>query len=182
MNATRYAACLWPGLPELWYRGEWSGLPAAMSFAGALNFLLVSRFIYPEWLQPSLVRIACWVAVGVWIMLVTRSIHRLPALLYPRAVGPGPDPFPRAHRLYLQGSWGEAEGVLAECLQIDARDCQALLLRAAIYRRTERWEAAELTLDLLDRLESADPWGLERERERERLQRAQGGASEAPPT
>ena len=178
MDTSRYAICLWPGLPELWHRGKWSGLPAAVVFAGSLNFLLVARFIYPEWLQPSLVKIACWVAVGVWIMVVARTINRLPQLLHPRIAAGTPDRYPQAHQMYLRSQWHECEAILAEMLEIDSRDCPALLMLAAVYRKTERWEAARMALESLGRLETADAWWQERDLEFKRLQEAIENKSE----
>ena len=148
-------------------------MPAAILFAACLNFLLVARFIYPEWLIPSLVRIACWVAVAVWISLVVRQMGQLPALLQPRSVADTPDPFPQARDLFLQAQWAEAEAKLAHCLEIDPRDCQALLMLAAVYRHTERFAAAQHALDMLRRLETADHWGLECQTEQRKLDRAQ---------
>lgn len=171
MDISRYIVCLWPGLPELWYRGRWSGLPAAIMFACCVNFLIVARFIYPEWLVPALVRVACWVGIGVWGMLVVRAAGRLPALLHPRAISETPDAFPEARRLYLCGQWPEAEAVLASCLEIDARDSQAMLLLASVYRQTGRFDAAQRSLDQLSRLETGDAWWLEVAAERQRLQR-----------
>jgi tetratricopeptide (TPR) repeat protein len=139
-------------------------------FAVAVNFLIVARFVYPEWLAASLVRVACWVGVGVWIMLVVRAAGRLPALLYPRAVSEVPDAFPLAQQHFLRGDWAEAEAVLSGCLEVDPRDCQALLMLAATYRFTGRLDAALRTLDLLGRLETGDPWWLECAAQRRRLQ------------
>ncbi len=173
MDASHYVTCLWPGLPELWFRGRWSGLPAALLFAASLNFLLVARWIYPEWLIPSLVRIACWVAVGVWVMCVIRQLGRLPGLLEPRLTNDAADTFPAARDLYLRGDLVEAEANLAQCLEIDSRDCQALLLLAAIYRQTGRFQAAKQTNQMLSKLETADGWWLECQTEREKLQRAE---------
>lgn len=171
MDATKYIVCLWPGLPELWYRGRWSGLPAAVMFAICLNFLIVARFIYPEWLVPALVRVACWVGVGVWGMLVVRAAGRLPALIHPRATSDSPDAFPQARQHYLRGQREEAEAVLVGCLEIDPRDSQAMLLLACIYRQTGRFEAAQRCLDQIGRLETGDGWWLECAAERERLRR-----------
>lgn len=172
MDASNYATCLWPGLPELWYRGRWSSLPAAIVFAVAVNFLLVARFIYPEWLQPSLVKIACWVGVAVWIMLVVRGVQRLPGLLMPRVTAGKADTFADARGFYLQGQWSECEAILADCLEIDQRDSQALLMLASVYRQTGRLEAADQALTALARLETADGWWFEVQQERGRLQRA----------
>lgn len=178
MDATRYLVCLWPGLPELWYRGRWAGFPAALMFAGCLNFLIVARFMYPEWLSPSLIRVACWIGVVVWFMLVARSVSGLAALLHPRAVVEEPDQFPVAQRHYLAGQLEESEAALATCLELDSRDCQAHLMLASVYRLTGRYEAAKRTLETLKRLETADHWWLECAAEQRRLERYVEAATE----
>lgn len=173
MDASCYLTCLWPGLSELWYRGRWSALPAAVAFGVALNALLVARFLYPEWLAPSLVRFACWIGVAIWLVLAFRAAGRLPALLQPRRASETPDRFAEAWQEYLRGRWHEAEAMLAGCLEVDPRDCQSLLLLAGVYRHTERFEAAAETLRQLSRLETADAWWLERQAEEKRLARHQ---------
>lgn len=173
MDASCYLTCLWPGLSELWYRGRWSALPAAVAFGVALNGLLVARFVYPEWLAPSLVRFACWIGVAMWLVLAFRAMGRLPALLQPRRAAAAPDQFAEAWKEYLRGRWHEAEAMLASCLEVDPRDCQSLLLLAGVYRHTERYEAATETLKQLSRLETADAWWLERQAEEKRLARDQ---------
>ena len=50
MEAKHYATCLWPGMADIWWRGRLSALPIAIAFALALNLLLVTRYIYPEWM------------------------------------------------------------------------------------------------------------------------------------
>ncbi|MEL7338384.1 MAG: hypothetical protein AAFN70_19505, partial [Planctomycetota bacterium] len=69
MNTHAYLACLWPGLPELWYRGRPSGFPAAIAFAASINVLLVALFIYPQWLSPTLVRVGCLAGTILWACL-----------------------------------------------------------------------------------------------------------------
>lgn len=180
MDASCYLTCLWPGLAELWYRGRWSALPSAVAFGVALNSLLVARFVYPEWLAPSLVRLACWIGVAIWLVLTLRAASRLPALLRPRSVPETRDRYSEAWKEYLQGRWHEAEAVLAACLEVDPRDCQSLLLLAGVYRHTDRFEAAENTLKQLSRLETADAWWLERQAEEKRLARDQPSPDPQP--
>lgn len=178
MDARRYLTCLWPGLSELWYRGRPSGLPAALAFAAALNFLLVARFLYPEWLTPLLVKIACWTAALVWAVSVARAVRELQAIVDPRAASDRADRFGEAHAQYLRGHWIDAESLLTECLDVESRDPPALLLLAGIYRHTGRPEAAAAALDQLDRMEAAQGWWLERRAERARLARSLGVAAE----
>jgi len=169
-----YLTCLWPGLPELWWRGRLGALPTAIAFAAAANFLLVARFIYPEWLTLVLVRMGGWVGVAVWLFCVLRSIRDMPGLLNPRQASGQPDRFQEAHQAYLRSQWPEAESLLADCLSIENRDPPALLLLAGVYRHTGRVEAAERLLEELRLTEAADRWWLEIEAEEKRLQRDRG--------
>jgi hypothetical protein len=173
VNRKLYLTCLWPGLPELWWRGRFSAVPSAIAFAAAVNFLLVARFVYPEWLTLTLVRMAGWVAVGCWLFCVQRSAREMPGLLYPRSVSEQPDRFGEAHRAYLRGQWALAESLLADCLSIESRDPPALLLLAGVYRHTARLEAAARLIEEIRRMEAADRWFLEVAGEEQRLQRDQ---------
>ncbi len=174
MDRKLYLSCLWPGLPELWWRGRLGALPTAIAFAAAVNFLLVARFLYPEWLTLILVRMAGWVGVAVWLFCVLRSIRDMPALLNPRQASDQPDRFQDAHRAYLRAQWPEAESLLADCLSVENRDPPALLLLAGVYRHTGRAEAAERLLEEIRLTEAADRWWLEIAAEEKRLQRDRG--------
>jgi thioredoxin-like negative regulator of GroEL len=143
-----------------------------MAFAFGLNLLLITRYLYPEWLSSGLVTMAFWVGIVVWGFYVVRSIRELPQLIAPRRVSDDPDRFPEAHAAYLQGQWREAEQRLTEVLAIEPRDPPALLLLTGVYRHTERLEAAELLLNEIGRLEVADRWWLEVDAEKRRLERA----------
>jgi hypothetical protein len=172
MEARYYATCLWPGLPELWWRGRLSALPAAIAFALALNGLLVTRYIYPEWMASGLVSMAFWIGVIAWGFYVVRSIRELPALIAPRTVCDRPDRFPDARAAYLRGDWPEAEALLTEVLAIEPRDPPALLFLTGVYRQTGRLEAAEILLNEIGKQEVADTWWLEVQAEARRLERA----------
>jgi hypothetical protein len=172
MDTRYYLTCLWPGLPELWWRGRLSALPTAIAFAVAVNAILITRYLYPEWLPRGLVSMAFWVGLIAWGFSVYRCVRELPTLLAPRRAEDHPDQFPEARTAYLRGNWTAAEGLLSDVLAIEPRDPPALLLLAGIYRHTNRLEAAEVLLQEIVRLEVADSWGLEVEAEIRRLQRA----------
>lgn len=172
MEAKYYATCLWPGLPEIWWRGHLSGLPAAIVFAVALNLLLVTRFIYPEWMSGGLVSMAFWTGALAWGFCVIRSVRELPLLIVPRTVSEQPDRFPEARTAYLQGDWKQAEQLLTGVLAIEPRDPPALLLLTGVYRHTGRLEAADVLLHEISKLEVSDHWVLEVDAEARRLQRA----------
>jgi thioredoxin-like negative regulator of GroEL len=143
-----------------------------LAFALALNLLLVTRYLYPEWLSGGLVTMAFWVGIAVWGSCVVRSIRELPLLIAPRRASDDPDRFPDAHAAYLRGEWRAAEELLTEVLAIEPRDPPALLLLTGIYRHTDRLESAELLLGEIRRLEVADRWWLEVDAETRRLERA----------
>ena len=171
MEPRHYLTCLWPGLPELWWRGRLSALPPAIAFAMGLNLLLIMRFIYPEWLSGTLVRIACWVAIGSWIFYIVRSVREVPLIIAPRTVCEEPDRFQEAQWEYLQSNWVEAEKLLLAVLAIEPRDPPALLLLSGVYRHTDRLPQAEILMLELSRLEVAEAWWLEIEAEQRRIAR-----------
>lgn len=181
MNRKLYLTCLWPGLPELWWRGRLASLPTALAFATGLNLMLVAKFIYPEWLSIGLVRLAGWLGLAAWVYLSVKSISALPSLLSPRAASKTPDRFTDAHLAYLRGQWLEAEACLTDCLTVENRDPPALLLLAGVYRHTRRWDAAERLIDEIRLTEAADRWWLEVETERKRLERDRNRALAAGP-
>lgn len=171
MDRKLYFSCLCPGLPELWYRGRLSALPQAIAFTAAINFLLIAKFVYPEWLASGLVRMAGWVGLAVWLYCVVRGLREMPALLFPRSASDQPDRFHDAHQAYLRGDWGEAESQLALCLGVENRDPPALILLAGVYRHTARFEAAERLIEEIRLTEAADRWWLEVAAEEKRLRR-----------
>ena len=171
METRHYLTCLWPGLPELWWRGRLSALPPALAFAMGLNLLLVMRFIYPQWLSGTLVSLACWVAIGSWVFCVIRSVRDLPMIIAPRSISDQPDHFKEAQHAYLRAKWFSCEELLLGVLAIEPRDPPALLLLSGVYRHTERTEQAKVLIAELSRLEIADQWWLEIEAESHRIER-----------
>ena len=182
MEARYYVTCLWPGLAELWWRGRLSALPSAIAFTLALNLMLVTRYLYPQWMAGSLVSMGCWIGLIVWVFYVFRGVREVPALIAPRMVSAEPDRFPDARTAYLCGQWSAAEGFLTDVLSIEPRDPPALLLLTGVYRHTGRLDAAEILLREIGRLEIADTWWLEIEAEGRRLERAIEALGEASKT
>jgi hypothetical protein len=180
VNRKLYLTCLWPGLPELWWRGRLTALPTALAFAAALNLLLVAKFIYPEWLSLGLVRLAGWLGLASWAYLSVKSMGELPSLLAPRATSKAADRFADAHLAYLRGQWREAEACLTDCLTVESRDPPALLLLAGVYRHTQRWDAAERLIDEIRLTEAADRWWLEVQTESKRLERDRNRRADFP--
>lgn len=160
-------------MADLWWKGQISALPTAFVFALVVNGLLVAKFIYPDWLNSGLVRLACWTGLAIWGFWVARSIKELPEILVPREVSDQPDRFPEAQTAYLTGDWSLAESLLTDVLSIEPRDPPALLFLCGVYRHTSRLEAAEVLLAEVSRLEVTDRWQIELDAEKKRLERAQ---------
>lgn len=178
MEARYYLTCLWPGLPELWWRGRLSAIPTAIAFALALNLMLVTRYLYPEWMAGGLVWMGFWIGVVAWGFCVVRSIRELPELIAPRRVSEEPDQFEEAHAAYLAGRWEEAESLLNAVLAIEPRDPPALLLLTGVYRHTDRIVEARLLVTEIGKLEVADRWWLEVAAEVRRIERIETALSE----
>jgi hypothetical protein len=158
--------CLWPGLPQLWMRGTWSGLALAVGFSLLLDGALVVSFAWTE-LLPSAVRTAAWTVLGAcWLASVVAGCRwwwrQGAAAQDVRESGL----FERARDEYLRGHWLDAETTLHELLARDPRDVDARLMLASLYRRTRREDEAHRTLARLERLEGADKWYDEIRRER----------------
>ncbi|HVX14336.1 MAG TPA: hypothetical protein VHC22_24330 [Pirellulales bacterium] len=173
----RLILCLWPGLPQLWLAGAWSGLAMAVGFASLLDLLLLTTLLWTEWVEPAFSFMG-WAAVTVlwsvsvitgWRWSRERSTHRRPAREQ--------DLFPRALGEYLKGNWYEAEAACKNMLRRVPGDVQARLLLATLLRRTRRWPEAHEQIAALRRLEAAAAWEFEIADEEQRLSDAQGEAA-----
>tara|TARA_R110002111_G_scaffold52443_2_gene91454 strand:- start:59 stop:628 length:570 start_codon:yes stop_codon:yes gene_type:complete len=149
-----------------------SALPIAIAFAVAVNFVLITRYLFPGWLPSGLSAMAMWVGLLSWGFLVVRNVRELPELVAPRTVSDAPDEFPAAQAAYLRGHFERAERLLSDVLAIEHRDPPALLLLAGVYRQTDRLESAEMLMREISRLEATDHWFLEIAAEQQRLVRA----------
>lgn len=176
-----WIAYLWPGLPHLWMRGSWAGLALAVGFTALLNTLLATSLVWNQWLPLRVRWMGGAALAAVWILawLEARADWRR-LLVEWSAEGAGEDPSERSDRLYreaqrdyLAGDWIAAEQTLLKLLKQDARDVEARLALATLWRRQRRFEEATASLEELARLEPADAWRQERARERELLQTAQ---------
>lgn len=183
MRRAQWITCLWPGLSRLWWRGEWSGLLAALSFALLVDFAVLSSFIWPQWMG-SLPPLAAWLAIGtIWSVSIYRALFAANQMKSVAAsevaasevAASEPtehvDLFVQAQAEYLKGHWVEAETLLKRLLSQSPRDLEALLLLATMWRRLKRCGDANRELQRLERIEGSQRWAHEIRRERSLLQR-----------
>ena len=130
----RYTTCLWPGLPQLWWQGAHWGLVAAVGFAVAVNFALLSSVVWWQLLDPS-ARNALWMSIAsVWLVSAAVSLRLRRRWLPGSAEQVEGDLFPEAVDEYLKGNWLQAEQLLARLLERDRRDVPARLTLATLLR------------------------------------------------
>ncbi len=169
MQIARYMAW-WPGLLNLWYRGEIYSLAISLLFATLLNIALLSSLLWQEWLSVWLVR-ALWCVLGgasLWsfglsIFCKSGIQKGLPTAECDRL-------FAVAQKDYLRGDYFEAEACLHRILGDGYEDPEAALLLASILRRTGRTRQALDCLERLERLDRASRWAIEIDSERRKCQ------------
>lgn len=155
----------------------------AVGFTALVNTLLLASLVWREWLGGDALRIGFAVLAATWLLAwwLTRT-ERLAACVETTVDG---EPilaatngrqveldgmFREAQARYLENDWVAAEQLLLKLLKQDARDVEARLMLATLWRHQGRREEALRQLDRLDRLEAADKWRLEIAAERQRLQ------------
>lgn len=165
-----HLVCCWPGLAELWCRGNTRGVVAAILYSWIFCVVLLASFVWPEWLGVWLTR-GLWLAISVtWLYSTVRS-H----LGYSRLIGildnKAEDAFLKAQQEYLLGNLFEAEAILLELLEKFPRDAEAILLLVGVLRHTQRWQPALRKLELLASLDTSTRWQFEIARERQIIER-----------
>ena len=177
MRRIPWPTYLWPGLPQLWLDGAWSGLALAVGAATLLNMLLLSTLVWVEWFSPPIVKLGWVTTGGLWIGAAIFAAHAQ-AKSARKADNPSQDLFRRAQGEYLQGDYFQAEATLADILTANPRDAEARLLLATLLRHTQRIDEAEDQLRQLTRFETAARWQIEITGERARLKRLRKAKSQ----
>lgn len=168
---------LWPGLPRLWRRGEWSGLIAAVVFAALLNIALLSGVVWSEveLFVPAGRTIIWFMVFSVWAGSAAVSFgadRRRQDEPKPLATENSENAYAEALEHYLQRNWCEAERLLERLLRHDIRDVEARLMLVSVLRRERRFDEAVGQLDRLSRQEDSCKWEREIQRERNLLAEA----------
>ena len=193
MRRKPWAIYLWPGLPQLWERGSWGALAAAVAAAALLNLAVLGAFGWSEVVAATWLRAAWLVLVAVWVGSVILSLAGTRRRESHGQADPADNAFEKALEHYLKGDWFQAERLLGERLSSSADDLETRLMMATLLRHTGRPEEAAAQLDLLELFEGAGKWEWEIRRERELLAQAKvlideqdegepGGSSTDPPT
>jgi hypothetical protein len=164
-------ACLWPGLPQLWTYGSWSGLGVALGMAIAFDGVLAATFGWNELIGGN-VRTALWAVFGVvWAVGVVWSVKTARQWIV-RAANLPEDAFSEALTYYLKGDYFQSEDILQVLWRHNARDLEPRLMLGTLLRRTGRCDEAVGQLDALARFEGASRWEWEMRKERELLAEA----------
>lgn len=169
MLSMRYMAW-WPGLANLWSRGEIYALVVSLLFASVLNISLMAALVWPEWLEPWLVRsLWCLLAfAALWTFAASFSSPSAHSIATPSVEFDAL--LSMAQSDYLRGQYFEAEATLHRILSTGREDVEAALLLASVLRRTGRLRQALDCLERLERLDQARLWNVEIASERRRCQ------------
>lgn len=173
MRRRRWAAYLWPGLPQLWLKGSWGGLAVAVASTALLSLALLASFGWSELIGPGLLRAIWAVLVVLWVASAVLSLvgsRRQGSRGQADLAG---DTFEKALEHYLKGDWFQAERLLGDLLRSNSGDAEARLMLATLLRHTGRLEEAAAQLDRLATFDGAGKWEWEIRRERELLGQAQ---------
>jgi hypothetical protein len=169
MRIVRWATYLWPGLPQLWFDGAWSGLALSVGFSLLLNLLLVASLVCEELLEPAVLRFG-WLALGLaWASSLVLMGWGEKSRTIQQQSPTQEDLFRRALTEYLRGAWFEAESLCGQVVANHPRDVDARLMLATLLRRTKRYADAQIQLAQLERIESASKWQAEIELEKRLL-------------
>ncbi len=169
-----WITCFWPGLAQLWLRGQWRGLLIAASFAGLVNLGLAATLVWPQW-WPAPWCQAMWLGLGVsWLVMGIRSYGLVASFrdlltINEQQVSPASqknDYYVEAQAQYLKQNWFEAEQCLTKAISVNAYDVDALLMLIALYRHTGRTNEARQVLQHVATLERTDKWNWELAREK----------------
>jgi len=169
MQVSSLIPCLWPGLPHLWWRGDWRSLAVAVLFAVTLNFGLLATFVWPEMI-PAALRTLGWAGLlGIWGITTWTGLRKVSTWVPAGTNARHQGLFVQAQGEYLKGHWLEAESLLRRILQVEDRDGDARLMLASLLRRAGRVAEAMAELEALELSEAGQKWSLETARERQLL-------------
>jgi hypothetical protein len=157
----RWIMVFWPGLPQLWLRGEWSALGLAVGFSGLMNLAVLATWGWTELLEPPLLLAAWGGVVLFWLVSLVGGLAQTARLAGVSSIDPGGDLFRAAQGEYLRGNWFEAELALNQLIERNPDDVDAHLMLATLLRRIGQPDEARERLRRLATIEGAGKWHLE---------------------
>jgi hypothetical protein len=161
----------WPGLPELWYRGELRSLSISIIFAVSFNMAILGTFVWPLWFDSWMIRL-------LWCALIFASCF---SFFYSRKSwakingtsvkdSNSNQRFVDAQRQYLHGNYFEAEAIIQKILADGHQDIEAVLLLVSILRRTRRCQQALQWIERIKLCEKASFWMRELQAEKQQVE------------
>ena len=169
MRRLRWLTLVWPGLPQLWFAGSWTGLALAVGFAAVLNLAIVTSRLWTELLSPESQMLVWLAAGGIWTASAALSARWVAGLRLSGPQAADEDLFNAAQNEYLKGNWYEAEVALNRLLERNILDVEARLMLASLLRRTGRRDEATTQLARLSRTDGVERWQLEIARLKQRI-------------
>jgi hypothetical protein len=170
---------LWPGLPQMWLYGSWSGLTVALGAAMLLDVLLLVSFGWTELIGSGIRNILWPIFAAAWIAAIFWSRKECRRQAVVASPEHGEDSFRQALDHYLKGDDYQAEQILEGLLRRNVRDLDARLMLATLLRRAKRPDEATQHLDMLSRFEGAEKWEQEIRAERGLLAEARSETASA---
>ena len=162
----------WPGLPQLWLYGRWTGLVKAVVFAAFLNFVLTATYLQTGLISKNSL-VGCWMAVGLlWTLAIfrnDRAVKKAQQQDVPEDSAERNELFALAQSEYLRGHLDEAENLLERVIWLEPADLDARLYLATIYRHRGRLHQSGKQLDLMEKFEQASKWQFQIADERKML-------------
>lgn len=160
----------WPGLPQLWLYGRWSGLLKAIVFAAFFNFVLYATFVQ-NGLVPKSGLIGCWIGLGlIWTLAIFQNDWAVKEFAQDRSQKDNSEEsnelFVMAQSEYLQGNMDEAENLFERIVWLEPEDLDARLYLATIYRHRGRLHQAARQLDVIQKQPEVSKWHFQIEDER----------------
>jgi hypothetical protein len=157
----RWITILWPGLPQLWLRGQWSALGLAIGFSALVNIAILATWGWTELLEPLWMWTAWSGVVLFWLVSLFGGAGQIVRLDGVSSIDSAGDLFRAVQGEYLKGNWFEAELTLNQILERNPSDVDAHLMLATLLRRIGQPGEARERLKRLMMIEGAEKWQLE---------------------
>jgi hypothetical protein len=170
---TTKSIALWPGLPELWYRGDIRSLSLSLIFAVTLNMALMGTFVWTAWYPAWVIRLFWCGIVFASLFSFARARKNWDSITGRLATdSKANDRLIEAQRQYLQGNFFEAEAMLHRNLSQSTLDVESALLLISVLRRTRRWQQALHWIEQVMLRENSARWHRDLMLEKQKIERS----------